>query len=65
MCATFKDCSNAQYLVCVLPCPLSESQSQVVSVVLQLVLEDLEGLANLCHPVFIHIFKHFKIIHEG
>lgn len=35
-----------------LPCPLSESQSQVVSVVPQLVLGDQEGLANLDHPDF-------------
>lgn len=53
MCAAFKDCS--------VPCPLSESQSQVVSVALQLVLEDQEGLANLVHPVFINIVKHLHI----
>lgn len=38
----------------VLPCLLSESLSQVVSSVLQLVPEDQEALANLGHPVFIH-----------
>lgn len=47
------------------PYPLVESQSRVVSVALQLVLEDQEGLANLVRPVFIHIIKHVKIIHAG
>lgn len=53
MCAAFKDCA--------VPCPLSESQSRVVSVALQLVLADQEGLANLVHPVFINIIKHLYI----
>lgn len=40
----------------VLPCLPSESRSQVVSSVLQLVLEDQEAQANLGHPVFIHSY---------
>lgn len=38
----------------VLPCLLSESQSQVVFVVPQLVLEAQEGQVSLDHPVFMH-----------
>lgn len=49
----------------VVPCLLSESQSQVVSVVPQLVLEDREGLANLVHPVVVDIIKHVKVVHDG
>lgn len=38
----------------VIPYLLSESLSQVVSSVLQLVLEDREALPNLGHPAFTH-----------